>query len=111
MAQLDGAVVVVTGADTEGGAASARALAAAGALAVVLCGADGSALGALASELEALGCRSALYIGDVGHVGDVGDTASGASGAGELVEMVHELFLARRREGTEDGEGGDTSAE
>src|SRR5262245_10201163 len=63
-ADLVGAVTVVTDADTSRGAAHARAVAAAGARAVVLCGADGAALGALARELQVGGCRSALFLGD-----------------------------------------------
>jgi NAD(P)-dependent dehydrogenase (short-subunit alcohol dehydrogenase family) len=84
---LDGAVTVVTDADGARGAASARAIAAAGARAVVLCGRDGAALGELARDLQASGCRAALFLGDP----TTDDAAS------ELVELVHELFLAREQ--------------
>ncbi|HEY3831670.1 MAG TPA: KR domain-containing protein [Acidimicrobiia bacterium] len=88
---LTGLVSVVTGADTEAGAASARALAAAGARALVLCGDDGGALGAVARDIEAHGCRSALFLGDI----------TSDAGAADLVAMVHELFLAREQQATE----------
>jgi hypothetical protein len=83
--ELGAVVVVVTDADTARGAAHARAVAAAGARATVLCGTDGSALGALARELLDDGCRSALFLGDAD------------AGAGDLVELVHELFVAREQ--------------
>jgi NADP-dependent 3-hydroxy acid dehydrogenase YdfG len=84
---LDGAVTVVTDADTPRGQATARALATAGARAVVLCGHNGDALGALAREVQAMGCRAALFVGD----------PSAHDVAAELVELVHELVLAREQ--------------
>ena len=88
---LSGLVSVVTAADTDAGSASARALAAAGARALVLCGDDGVALGTVARQVEAHGCRSALFLGD----------ATSDQGAAELIAMVHELFLAREQEAAE----------
>jgi NAD(P)-dependent dehydrogenase (short-subunit alcohol dehydrogenase family) len=84
-------VTLVTGADTDTGAASARAVAAAGARALVLCGTNGGALGAVALDVEAHGCRSALFLGD----------ATSEVGAADLVALVHELFLAREQEAAE----------
>jgi hypothetical protein len=96
VADLGPVVVVVTDADTARGAAHARAVAAAGARATVLCGRDGAALGTLARELLDGGCRSALFLGDAD------------SGAGDLVELVHELFVAREQS---ESSGGATRAD
>ena len=57
----------------------------------MLCGDDGAALGTVAREVEAHGCRSALFLG----------AATSDAGAAELVAMVHELFLAREQEAAE----------
>ena len=76
--------MVVAGADTSGGASSARALAGEGAV-VVLCGSDAAALGALAADLHATGARAAIFAGD----------ASCDAGRVALAEMVSELFDAR----------------
>ncbi len=84
MSELSGAVLIVTDADTTSGAANARAIADAGARAIVLCGRDGVAMGSLARDLQDRGTRIAVFLGD------------SAADAGELSEMVHELFLARR---------------
>jgi NADP-dependent 3-hydroxy acid dehydrogenase YdfG len=76
-------VVVVTAADTDGGAAQARAVAGV-ARAVVLCGRDGARLGALAAELRPT-TRVAVFQNDV-------TTASVA-----LAEMVAEIFVTDTR--------------
>ena len=74
-------MVLVAGADTLQGAGVARAVIADGA-AVVVCGADEVALGALVAELHAAGARVAMFVGDPT---DGGDRRS-------LAEMVGELF-------------------
>ena len=78
---LDGRVVIVTAADTESGAAAARALAADGA-ALVLVGDDAHAIGSLAAELLAAEIRCGLFIGDPR------DDAERAA----LAELVAELY-------------------
>ncbi len=80
MGDVDGAVhvVVVERADTAAGAAQARQVDAPG-RAIVLCGTDGAALGALAAQLAG---RTAIFVGDVTR--DDGRRA--------LDELVTEVF-------------------
>lgn len=73
--------MIVTGADTESGAAAARACAADGA-ALVLVGDDARAIGVLTAELLAAETRCALFIGDPR------DDAERAA----LAELVAELY-------------------
>jgi NADP-dependent 3-hydroxy acid dehydrogenase YdfG len=77
-------VVVVSGADTDDGAAHARALVGA-VRAVVLCGRDTARLGVLAAELRPA-LRVAIVCGDL------------ATQARQLAEMVAELFVAASRD-------------
>ena len=77
-------VVVVSDADGERGAVLARSMVAMGA-AVVLVGRDADALGVLAAELAAGGCRVAVFV----------DDAATEGGKAALVEMVGELFPPR----------------
>ena len=85
MAEIAGAVVIVTGADTPEGCAQARAVSASGVRTVVLCGRDGAAMGSLVRELAESGNRVAVFVGDP------------ESEANELTEMVQELFVAREQ--------------
>jgi NADP-dependent 3-hydroxy acid dehydrogenase YdfG len=78
-------VVVVTAADTDDGAAHARALAGA-ARAVVLCGRDGARLGTLAAELRTT-TRVAVFQDDV------------AASPAAVAEMVAEIFVTDARAG------------
>ena len=71
-------VVVVTAADTEAGAAEARALDGS-VRALVLCGTDAAELGRLAAELSG---RAAVFVGD----------PSDAHSRGALLELIDELF-------------------
>ncbi len=78
---LSGRVVVVAGADTQSGAALARAVAADGAV-VVACGVDEAGLGDLVAELHAAGARVAAYVGDPVSRED----------RAALAEMIDEVF-------------------
>jgi 2-deoxy-D-gluconate 3-dehydrogenase len=81
---MDNRVVVVADADGARGAQLGRAMAAVHAV-VVLTGADGDALGALAAELVGTGARVAVFAGD----------AASDAGRAALVELVNELFGPR----------------
>jgi NAD(P)-dependent dehydrogenase (short-subunit alcohol dehydrogenase family) len=83
---LEARVVVVTDADTERGAALARALVSMPG-AVVVAGVDAAALGAVAAELTAAGSRVAVFA----------DDATTESGRAALREMVSELFPSSAR--------------
>ena len=74
------AVAIVTAADTDAGAAQARAVAPLESTrAVVLCGSDAASLGALAAELRAQ-TQVAVFCGDA------------ASDPASLDELILELF-------------------
>jgi hypothetical protein len=94
VAELDGVVAIVSDADAVHGAAVARTLAASGTRVIVVCGSDGGALGSLAADLRADGCRVGMFLGD--------PTVEGA----DLVEMVRELWLARAETRGETGGSG-----